>query len=38
MEVRIMSTPSAGTDNEPVRCYVAIELSKSSGSWDFRRP
>jgi transposase len=29
MEVRMVSTPSAETDNEPVRCYVAIELSKS---------
>jgi hypothetical protein len=37
MEVRMVSTPSAETDNEPVRCYVAIELSKS---WivGFRRP
>jgi transposase len=38
MEVRIVSTPSAGTDNEPVRCYVAIELSKSSWIVGFGTP
>jgi transposase len=38
MEVRIVSTPSAGTDNEPVRCYVAIELSKSSWIVEFQTP
>jgi transposase len=38
MEVRIVSTPSAGTDNEPVRCYVAIELSKSSWIVGFQTP
>jgi len=30
MEVRMESTPSAGTNNDPVHCFVAIELSKSS--------
>ena len=30
MEVRIENTPPAGTNNDPVRCFVAIELSKSS--------
>lgn len=29
MEVRMMNTPSAGTDSDPVYCFVAIELSKS---------
>ena len=38
MEVRIVSTPSAGTDNEPVHCYVAIELSKSSWIVGFQTP
>jgi transposase len=30
MEVRMVNTPSAGLDNEPVVCVIAIELSKSS--------
>jgi hypothetical protein len=30
MEVRIENTPPAGTNNDSVRCFVAIELSKSS--------
>ena len=38
MEVRMVSTPSAGTDNEPVHCYVAIELSKSSWVVGFQTP
>ena len=29
MEVRMVNTPSADSNNEPVACYVAIELSKS---------
>jgi transposase len=38
MEVRMVSTPSAATDNEPVHCYVAIELSKSSWVVGFQTP
>jgi len=38
MEVRVVSTPSAGADNEPVHCYVAIELSKSSWIVGFQTP
>src|SRR2546429_4945053 len=38
MEVRVVSTPSAGADNEPVHCYVAIELSKSSWIVRFQTP
>ena len=30
MEVRMENTPPAVTNNDPVRCFVAIELSKSS--------
>ena len=30
MEVRNVNTPSAGTNNDPVHCFVAIELSKSN--------
>jgi hypothetical protein len=30
MEVRMENTPSAEGNNEPVYCFVAIELSKSS--------
>src|SRR5262249_47404513 len=30
MEVRKVNTPSAGTNNDPVHCFVAIELSKSN--------
>jgi hypothetical protein len=29
MEVRMVNTPSAGINNEPVHCFIAIELSKS---------
>ena len=28
MEVRNVNTPSAGTNNDPVHCFVAIEISK----------
>ncbi|PYL95636.1 MAG: IS110 family transposase [Verrucomicrobia bacterium] len=38
MEVRVVSTPSAGADNVPVHCYVAIELSKSSWIVGFQTP
>ena len=34
----MVSTPSAGADNEPVHCYVAIELSKSSWIVGFQTP
>jgi hypothetical protein len=30
MEGRMENTPSAGVNNDPVHCFVAIELSKSS--------
>ena len=30
MEVRVVNTPSAGRNNDPVHCFVAIELSKSN--------
>jgi len=30
MEARMVNTPSAEANNEPVQCFVAIELSKSS--------
>src|SRR5260370_269829 len=30
MEARIVNTPSAALDNEPARCFFAIELSKTS--------
>src|SRR6516165_9727364 len=36
MEVRIENTPPAGTNNDPVRCFVAIELSKSSWVLGFK--
>jgi hypothetical protein len=29
MEVRMVNTSSAGMNNEPVHCFIAIELSKS---------
>ena len=38
MEVRMESTPSAGTNNDPVHCFVAIELSKSSWVVGFQTP
>jgi transposase len=38
MEVRMESTPSAGGNNEPVYCFVAIELSKSSWVLGFQTP
>jgi len=30
MEARIVNTPSAALDNEPARCFFAIELSKTN--------
>jgi len=30
MEARMVNTPSAEANNEPIHCFVAIELSKSS--------
>src|SRR5262245_56559383 len=36
MEVRKVHTPSAGTNNDPVHCFVAIELSKSNWVVGFR--
>jgi hypothetical protein len=30
MEVRMVNTPSADSNNEPVACFVAIELRKSA--------
>src|SRR3974377_630236 len=38
MEVRMENTPSAGSNNDPVRCFVAIELSKSSWVLGFQTP
>jgi transposase len=38
MEVRVENTPSAGVDNDPVHCFVAIELSKSSWLVGFQTP
>ena len=38
MEVRIENTPSAEVNNEPVQCFVAIELSKSSWVAGFQTP
>src|SRR3974390_2979200 len=43
MEVRMENTPSAGSNsagsnNDPVRCFVAIELSKSSWVLVFQPP
>jgi hypothetical protein len=38
MEVRMENTPPAATDNDPVRCFVAIELSKSSWVLGFQTP
>ena len=38
MEVRIENTPSARTNNDPVHCFVAIELSKSSWVVGFQTP
>ena len=38
MEVRVENTPSAGTNNDPVHCFVAIELSKSSWVVGFQTP
>jgi hypothetical protein len=38
MEVRMENSPSAGVNNEPVHCFVAIELSKSSWVVGFQTP
>src|SRR6202048_2378232 len=38
MEVRMANTPSADSNNEPVACYVAIELSKSGWLVGFLTP
>ena len=38
MEVRMVNTPSADSNNEPVACYVAIELSKSGWLVGFLTP
>lgn len=38
MEVRMVNTPSAGSDNDPVHCFVAIELSKSGWLVGFQTP
>jgi SRSO17 transposase len=38
MEVRMVNTPSAGINNEPVHCFIAIELSKSGWVVGFQTP
>ena len=38
MEGRMENTPSAGVNNDPVHCFVAIELSKSSWVVGFQTP
>jgi transposase len=38
MEARMENTSSAGGNNEPVHCFVAIELSKSSWVVGFQTP
>ena len=38
MEVRVENTPSAAVNNDPVQCFVAIELSKSSWVVGFQTP
>jgi transposase len=38
MEGRMENTPSAGVDNDPVHCFVAIELSKSNWVVGFQTP
>jgi transposase len=38
MEVRMENAPSAGSNNDPARCFVAIELSKSSWVLGFQTP
>ena len=38
MEVRMVNTPSAGMNNEPVDCFIAIELSKSGWVVGFQTP
>jgi transposase len=38
MEDRIENTPSAGVNNDPVHCFVAIELSKSNWIVGFQTP
>src|ERR1700716_1846170 len=38
MKVRMVTPPPADSNNEPVACYVAIELSKSGGLVGFLTP
>jgi hypothetical protein len=38
MEIRMETPPSAGTSNDPVHCFVAIELSKSNWVVGFQTP
>jgi hypothetical protein len=38
MEVRMVNTSSAGRNNEPVHCFMAIELSKSNWVVGFQTP
>ena len=38
MEGRMENTPSAGVNYDPVHCFVAIELSKSSWIVGFQTP
>ena len=38
MEVRMVNTPSGDSNNEPVACFVAIELSKSGWLVGFLTP
>src|SRR5919198_2924876 len=38
MEVRMVTPSSAGTNNEPVHCFIAIELSKSNWVVGFQTP
>jgi hypothetical protein len=38
MEIRMVNPPSADTNNDPVHCFVAIELSKSNWVVGFQTP
>ena len=38
MEVRVVNTPSACPNTDPVHCFVAIELSKSNWVVGFQTP
>ena len=38
MEVRMVNTPSADMNNEPVHCFIAIELTKSGWVVGFQTP